>query len=570
MRATSLTQRGPVRQAPRISRRGRCSERTRPQKCCLDTVEGGALQGTVATTFDNDLKPVSLSVNGAAATAFGYDNDGLLTHAGAITVGRHAQTGDATSTTLGTFTTTATYDAFGDIASFATAGSGAGLYSQSITRDALGRVDTRADTIGGQTTTYDYSYDDAGRLTDVSRGGVPVEAYVYDGNGNRTESTVGGQSVTATYDAQDRLEQHGNRTFTYRPSGELTSITAAGGAQTAFDYDGLGGLRSVELADGREIEYVLDATGRRIGRRLDGTLTDGWLYNGPQVVAELNGDGSIRSRFVYATRTTVPDYIVRDGVSYRIVTDHLGSPRLVVDAATGTVAQRIDYDTFGRVSADTNPGFQPFGYAGGLYDPDTGLVRFGARDYDPTTGRWTAKDPIGFAGGDTNLYGYVANDPVNWIDPSGLCGIDLAVDIAATGYSLYKAIRGCGSATEIGLNAAGALVPCAAGLGTVARLGAGKGGRELATGRHLSDSWHQATFPNKTQTVAYHWRKHAVSLGKSPSQYTQDALSFFHQNKALAQHVILKDGSAGLRIKTKAGAGGYFTPDGIVVSFWYR
>ena len=64
---------------------------------------------------------------------------------------------------------------------------------------------------------------------------------------------------------------------------------------------------------------------------------------------------------------------------------------------------------------DTNPGFQPSGFAGGLYDPDTGLVRFGARDYDPDVGRWTAVDPILFAGGDTNLYGYVLNDPVNMI-----------------------------------------------------------------------------------------------------------------------------------------------------------
>ena len=69
---------------------------------------------------------------------------------------------------------------------------------------------------------------------------------------------------------------------------------------------------------------------------------------------------------------------------------------------------------------DTNPGFQPFGFAGGLYDRDTGLVRFGARDYDPKTGRWTAKDPILFAGGGANLYGYVQNDPVNWRDPNGL------------------------------------------------------------------------------------------------------------------------------------------------------
>jgi RHS repeat-associated protein len=72
------------------------------------------------------------------------------------------------------------------------------------------------------------------------------------------------------------------------------------------------------------------------------------------------------------------------------------------------------------VLQDTNPGFQPFGFAGGLYDPQTKLVRFGFRDYDAETGRWTVKDPIGFGGGDTELYGYVGNDPVNRRDPFGL------------------------------------------------------------------------------------------------------------------------------------------------------
>jgi RHS repeat-associated protein len=82
--------------------------------------------------------------------------------------------------------------------------------------------------------------------------------------------------------------------------------------------------------------------------------------------------------------------------------------------------ERIDYDEFGNVISDTNPGFQPFGFAGGLYDQDTKLVRFGARDYDASIDRWTAKDPILFLGGNTNLYGYVLNDPVNLVDPSGL------------------------------------------------------------------------------------------------------------------------------------------------------
>jgi RHS repeat-associated protein len=114
------------------------------------------------------------------------------------------------------------------------------------------------------------------------------------------------------------------------------------------------------------------------------------------------------------------DYMVRGADAYRLVTDHLGSVRLVVNTATGAVAQRIDYDEFGVVTNDTNPGLQPFGFAGGLYDADTGLVRFGARDYDAETGRWASKDPIRWRGGQTNMFAYVGNDPVNRIDRTGL------------------------------------------------------------------------------------------------------------------------------------------------------
>ncbi len=67
-------------------------------------------------------------------------------------------------------------------------------------------------------------------------------------------------------------------------------------------------------------------------------------------------------------------------------------------------------------------GFQPFGFAGCLYDTDTKLCHFGAREYDGSIGRWLMKDPILFGGGDTNLYGYVLQDPINFIDPEGLNG----------------------------------------------------------------------------------------------------------------------------------------------------
>jgi RHS repeat-associated protein len=117
--------------------------------------------------------------------------------------------------------------------------------------------------------------------------------------------------------------------------------------------------------------------------------------------------------------------MIKGGTTYRIISNSLGSPRLVIDAMTGAVAQRLDYDVFGNVIQDTNPGFQPFGFGAGLADRHTGLVHFGAREYDPEAGRWTRKDPIGFDGGDGNLYAYVMNDPVNLIDPLGFGPLDL-------------------------------------------------------------------------------------------------------------------------------------------------
>ncbi|MEZ4328225.1 MAG: RHS repeat-associated core domain-containing protein [Polyangiales bacterium] len=107
------------------------------------------------------------------------------------------------------------------------------------------------------------------------------------------------------------------------------------------------------------------------------------------------------------------------GDVYRVVSDHLGSVRILVNATTGAVVERYDYDAWGRVTFESGDhSLHPFGYAGGLYDADTGLVRFGVRDYDADTGRWTAPEPLGFAA-ETNWYRYASGDPVNFVDPSG-------------------------------------------------------------------------------------------------------------------------------------------------------
>ncbi len=138
-----------------------------------------------------------------------------------------------------------------------------------------------------------------------------------------------------------------------------------------------------------------------------------------RLLAVYDGADNLLMRFEYAD-DRVPVAVTTEGVSYYLTYDQVGSLRLVADSG-GNVVKRIDYDSFSNIIVDTNLAFSiPFGFAGGLHDRDTGLVRFGFRDYDPDVGRWTAKDPIFFAGGDTDLYGYVLNDPVNFIDPKGL------------------------------------------------------------------------------------------------------------------------------------------------------
>lgn len=121
-------------------------------------------------------------------------------------------------------------------------------------------------------------------------------------------------------------------------------------------------------------------------------MTNRWLYQGQlRPIAELDAAGTVVSRFVYGVRNVAPEYMIRDGLTYRFITDHVGSVRLVVEVDSGTIAQRLDYDPWGQVLTDTNPGFQSFGYAGGLQEHPTALVRFGLRDYDPLIGRWLAR-----------------------------------------------------------------------------------------------------------------------------------------------------------------------------------
>ncbi|HJU22967.1 MAG TPA: RHS repeat-associated core domain-containing protein, partial [Casimicrobiaceae bacterium] len=304
-----------------------------------------------------------------------------------------------------------------------------------MSRDALGRLTAKRETFPDGTNYYTYLYDPNGRLTDVyANGATQSTHYDYGVNATRSGYTApGGSKVVPVYDNQDRMTQYGSKVFTYGPNGERRTTTI-NNATTSYNYDALGNLLAVALPNGPAITYVVDGLNRRIGKQVGGVLTTGFLYDSQsRIVAQLDGQNHLVNQFVYASDEHVPDYFINvtSGTPnvYRILKDQLGSPRVVYSVTNSSlgIVQRMDFDEFGNVTQDTKPGFQPFGFAGGIYDADTKLVRFGVRDYDPSVGVWLSKDPSGFAGGDPNLYAYSGNDPINRTDPSGL---DDTVDFA--------------------------------------------------------------------------------------------------------------------------------------------
>ena len=399
---------------------------------------------TVSFSYDANfwLKQIS---GGGATVNYGYDNDGLLTSASlgstTLSLSRNSQNGLLQGTSIGSLTDSWAFNGFAEPTGYSVRYGGTELLATSFGRDELGRITSLRETRAGVALQAAYGYDAAGRLQTVTHDGAPVSRYGFDSNSNRTEHRIGAASklrgkawpclgdlsgstekvISGQYDAQDRMTGYGSCTYEYTANGELTRrIDTATNTVTRYRYDVFGNLREAWLPDGRQVTYTIDAQNRRIGKAIDGTRVQGFLYlNQLEPIAELDGNGNIVASFVYADRSNTPSLMLKGGKTYRIIADHLGSVRLVVDIATGEVAQRMSYDEFGNVVEDTNPGFQPFSYAGGIYDRDTGLVRFGARDYDPLTGRWTAKDLKGFTDG-TNRYAYARLEPINRYDLNGL------------------------------------------------------------------------------------------------------------------------------------------------------
>jgi RHS repeat-associated protein len=407
---------------------------------------GPQVTGRVSYTYGSARRLTALSIENGANVTYGYDNDSLLTSATVdgtrLDLIRNTANGLLEGTGVGDLTEVWTHNQFAEPTAYSASHAGTTLFQASYGRDRLGRIETRSETAAGTSFADTYGYALSGRLDTVHRGSALVSDYGFDDNGNRTSHRIGpasplrGQSwpclgalpaggdvtVSGSYDAQDRMSAYGTCTYDYTRNGELSRrVDSATNSTTEYDYDEFGNLRRVVLPDTRVITYHIDGLNRRVGKSINGVRQWGLLYaNQLEPVAELDAAGNVVASFIYADRPHVPSLMLKGGQTYRILADHLGSVRLVINIATGAIAQRMAYDEYGNVVEDTNPGFQPFGYAGGIYDRDTSLVRFGARDYDAVVGRWTAKDPIGFGGGQANLYEYVSSNPLSFYDPSGL------------------------------------------------------------------------------------------------------------------------------------------------------
>jgi RHS repeat-associated protein len=413
----------------------------------------GDVAGSVAWNYDTDFNKILETVSGVTGTAqaaFGYDNDQLLTCASpttcnppgsdALSLVRSPQHGLITGITLGSTSETWTYNTFGELArQTATFAPSTPLVditydAPGFERDKLGRIVRKTEVIGGVTKVFAYTYDALRRLTDVTVNGVLEEHFEYDANGNRTlgVNATAGTTYTGVYDDQDRLLSYGPWVFTYTANGELeTKTNTATGDEWLFQYDVLGNLLSVGLPNGDLVEYLVDGMGRRVGKKKNGVLLKQWIYRDAlKPVAELDGSGALVSEFVYGSKRHVPDYVRRGSATYRVVSDQLGSPRYVVNVANSAdVPFTASFASFGDV-AGTGLDWIPFGFAGGIYDPDSGFVRFGRRDFDSTIGRWTNKDSLRFRSG-RNFYNYVGSDPLNYLDPRGEFAAAIAVGVGA-------------------------------------------------------------------------------------------------------------------------------------------
>jgi RHS repeat-associated protein len=262
-----------------------------------------------------------------------------------------------------------------------------------------------------------YGYDPLDRLTSAANSAQPNESYAYDSVGNRASSHL---SVSYNYQPFNKLTSTATASYVYDNNGNLISRTDGSGT-TTFSWNEENQLTQVTRPTGVSVNYKYDALGRRIQRTTSAGASERYVYDGQDVLVDLNADWSVAT--TYLNDLGIDNHLRQTssatGVSYYL-TDHLGSTAGLTDA-NGNLVEQLAYDSFGNSAGSTRT---RYGYTGRERDPDIGLLHYRARSYDPQVGRFISEDPAGFAGG-INMFAYVSNSPQNATDPSGLYEIDV-------------------------------------------------------------------------------------------------------------------------------------------------
>jgi RHS repeat-associated protein len=270
-----------------------------------------------------------------------------------------------------------------------------------------------------------YGYDAASQLTDLTytKGMTTLGTltYQYDAAGNRT--IVGGTwartglppaQSTWTYNAANQLTAWDQTTVTYDANGDLTQTSGQG---TTVTYTWNARQQLVGIAGGgTTASFAYDGLGRRISKTVNSASTQ-FVYDGLNPVQELSGGSPVANLL---PGLGIDEFISRTegGTTSTFLTNALGSTIALTDG-TGTVQTEYTYDPFGMATVTGTSSTNAYQFTGREHD-GTGLVYYRARYYSPVIQRFISEDPIGFAGGDANLYAYVFNSPTNFTDPSGL------------------------------------------------------------------------------------------------------------------------------------------------------
>jgi RHS repeat-associated protein len=309
------------------------------------------------------------------------------------------------------------YDLVGRLTNLTHAHGANTLASYGLVYDAANRITQSGGTDGIQ----NYSYDSTNQLTGANHTTQTAEAYSYDANGNRTNGGYG----TGT---NNQLLTDGTYNYTYDDEGNRTKrVEIATGKVTEYVWDYRNRLASVLFKDAggtvtKTIEYVYDGNDRRIGKKIDGAVSERYVYDGSDIALVFDGTGNQTHRYLHGTGIDTVLADERGGTVVWALADNQGTIRDVVVDGNGTILNHVTYDSFGRVVAQTNPAVEfRYGYTGREQDAETGLDYYRARYYDASNGRFISEDPLGFGAGDGNLTRYVGNSPTNWTDPSGKC-----------------------------------------------------------------------------------------------------------------------------------------------------